>query len=427
VTASTLPQDKPTGQSTGPSTGPSTDHSAGAFTGAHDALAWIFLGAGILGLVLRFVLAWHVLGSNDITTWLSFGSAINSTSLGHVYDTVPGFNHPPLMGYMAALAEALGRRLHVGFERLFKTPIILAEWAGALLIYRSWRIRGTRTAALAFLLFCWNPTSFLVSAYHGNTDVLCVTWALLAASLLDGPDGGRPFWAGASLAASINVKLIPVLLIPVLLSRVANRRGALHFVAGLSLGVVPFLPFLVKHWQGFKAHVLNYVAMPGFWGFPELFGGMRSTPFLSAVGTTLFVGYVRWGRFLVLAMPIVLAVGAVWARRRWSAQSMVALVFCWFLVVTPGFGVQYAVYPVLPLFAVHLRYAFSYALLAGIYVLMTYLGLRREGELVFSDFNQAYPVISQYLASVAWVGVVTIAVKLTWPRLRLPGWCRWQE
>jgi hypothetical protein len=23
------------------------------------------------------------------------------------------------------------------------------------------------------------------------------------------------------------------------------------------------------------------------------------------------------------------------------------------------------------------------------------------------------------------VGVATIAVKLTWPRLRLPGWARW--
>lgn len=400
------------------------DEQSPAATGTQDALVWIVIGAGVLGLVMRFVVAWRVLGSNDITTWSSFGSAINSTSLGQVYDTIPGFNHPPLMGYMAALAEALGRRLHVGFERFFKTPIILAEWAGALLIYRCWRVRGARTAALAFLLFCWNPTSFLVSAYHGNTDALCVTLSVLAAVLMD---GGRPFWAGIALGASINVKLIPVLLIPVLLSRVATRRGALHFVAGLLPGVLPFLPFLLKHWDGFKAHVLSYVAVPGYWGFPELFAGVRDTPFLSAIGTTLFTDYVSWGKFLVLAMPIALGVGALWARRRWSAQSMIAMAFCWFLVVTPGFGVQYAVYPVLPLFAVHLRYAFWYALLAGVYILMTYLGLRREGEIIFSDFNQGYPVISQYLASVAWVCVVTIAFRLTWPRLRLPGWRRWDD
>jgi len=106
---------------------------------------------------------------------------------------------------------------------------------------------------------------------------------------------------------------------------------------------------------------------------------------------------------------------------------MVAMVFCWFLVITPGFGVQYAIYPVLPLFAVHLRYAFSFSLLAGIYVFTTYLAFRLDSAPVFSDFNQNYPPISQYLAAVAWVCVATIAVKLTWPRLRLPGWARWSD
>lgn len=384
----------------------------------------VAIGAGVLGLFLRFVVAWNVLGSNDITTWATFGSTINATSLGHVYDTIPGFNHPPLMGWMAALAEALSRRFHVGFERLFKAPVIAAECIGALLIYKAWRARGKREAALAFLLFCWNPTSFLISAYHGNTDALCAMLALLSALLLD---RGRSLWAGLALAGSINVKLIPILLIPVLLSRVRAWRDLVLFGAGLSVGVVPFLPFLLNHWPGVNAHVLHYVAVPGYWGFPELFGAVRDTPHLTAAGLALLNGYLRWGKVLVLGMPVALGAWALWSHRRWNPQLMVALVFCWFLVITPGFGVQYAIYPVLPLFAVHLRYAFSFSLLAGIYVFTTYLAFRIDGAPAFSDFNQNYPPISQYLAAVAWVCVATIAVKLTWPRLRLPGWARWND
>src|SRR3712207_5550656 len=54
-----------------------------------------------------------------------------------------------------------------------------------------------------------------------------------------------PLSAGLALAAAVNVKLIPVILIPGLLLSLRTRRDAWRFLAGLSVGVLPFVPVLL--------------------------------------------------------------------------------------------------------------------------------------------------------------------------------------
>jgi hypothetical protein len=232
------------------------------WTSHRPSPTFILLGIGLLGLLARVWVVKHSLGSNDMLTWWSFATEIDQHGLAFAYDNDPRFNHPPLMGLLVSLLHALAAKTGVRFDVLFKTPELLADVGAAALIYWIWRRRSARYAALAVALFCWNPASLLVSAYHGNTDPLCAALTLAAVLLVDSK---RPLLAGLALGASINVKLIPVLLIPVLYSCVGGWRQAARFTAGLSFGVLPFVPVVLYFslWTGSQPFYSNfYVGHP---------------------------------------------------------------------------------------------------------------------------------------------------------------------
>ncbi|MEP6653746.1 MAG: hypothetical protein ABJA82_10325 [Myxococcales bacterium] len=371
--------------------------------------------AAALALLARFMVAFYGLGSNDIITWAGFARSIRTSSLGALYDSVPLFNHPPLMGLMASLADAISSRFHVRFDLVFKTPVILVEWVGAIFVYRSWRTRGSRSATVAFLLFALNPTSLLISGYHGNTDAMCAVFSLMAAFFID---AGQPLAAGLALAAAINVKLIAVLLIPVLLSFTRSWKGVGRFSGALAIGALPFLPFVFGHWPGFRAHVLSYNSTPGYWGVTQLLVALRETASWQATGERLVTAYMAAGKTLVLAVSVIMATLNLWKPGRWSARDLAAIVYCLFLVVTPGFGIQYLVYPCVLLFAVNLRQAVAYGSVAGLYAAVTYLCLWTGTWPAFSDFRQVYPPVSQGLAYITWAVIAQMSVSLLNVRLR---------
>jgi len=379
----------------------------------------LLIGIGFLGLLGRVALAVRSIGSNDIMTWAVFGYSIRTKGLGHVYDTIPLFNHPPLMGWMAALANQISTGLHLRFDILFKLPAIAADGVGGLLVYRTWRSqKGPAYAALVFCLFCWNPVSMFVSAYHGNTDCLCAMLILLSALLVD---RGRAFLGGLALAGSINVKLIGLLMIPVLLSSVRTWRDVQRLLAGLALGVIPFLPFILFHWATFSSHVIGYRPMPNYWGITLFLTGLQQTARWASVGPWLASDYTKLGVRLILAAPVVLGLfNWNWTtrQRRWSARQMAAIVYALFLVLTPGFGIQYTVYPVLVLFAASPARAAAYALAGGAYVVLVYFSLWTGTFPAFSDFNAAYPIAPQGLGYIAWASLAHAAIQLSFHRPR---------
>jgi hypothetical protein len=379
----------------------------------------LLIGLGVLGLLGRVALAIRSIGSNDIMTWAVFGYSIRMSGIGYVYDTVPLFNHPPLMGWMAALAHQISTGLHLRFDILFKLPAIAADCVGGLLVYRTWRSqKGPAYAALVFCLFCWNPVSMFVSSYHGNTDCLCAMLILLSALLVD---RGQVFLGGLALAGSINVKLIGLLMIPVLLSSVRTWKNLQRLLAGLALGVIPFLPFILFHWATFRSHVIGYRPMPNYWGITQFLTGLQQTARWASVGPRLVSDYTKIGVRLILAAPVLLGLlNWNWTtrQRRWSARQMAAIVYSLFLVLTPGFGIQYTVYPVLVLFAAGPARAVAYALAGGAYVVLVYLSLWTGTFPAFSDFNSAYPIAPQGLGYIAWFTLAHAAIQLSFQRPR---------
>ena len=372
-------------------------------------LTFILLGVGLLGLLARIWVMEVSLGSNDIITWRDFAIEIDLRGLGFLYDNHQDFNHPPLMGLLAQLLFVVATKTGVRFDVLFKTPELLADTGVAALLYWMWQRRSARYAALAVALFCWNPASLLVSAYHGNTDPLCAALALVAVLLVDSQ---RPLLAGLALGASINVKLIPLLLIPALYSCVGGWRKAARFTVGVSFGVLPFVPVAIWHWQGFFAHVLHYEPYPGAWGITSMLLALKSNPNLGPFSRDLRHFWAENGSHFVLVAALVLG-GVNLARRRpWSARELGACAFAVFLVLTPGFGVQYIVYPVTLLFAANLRRAVAFSTIAGLYAFVLYASFWTQSRPFYSDFDFHHPVGGQAVGYLAWMVLIRTVIDL---------------
>ena len=118
-----------TGILTYDSTGPNDMWSQNRNSGRY---AYLALAIAALGMVLRGVLSAVSSGSNDIITWEDFARHADKEGVLWMYRSLPGWNHPPLTGYLAAwllrLSVFTGLRFPVAFigtatrlDKLFAT------------------------------------------------------------------------------------------------------------------------------------------------------------------------------------------------------------------------------------------------------------------------------------------------------------------
>ncbi len=318
------------------------------------------LGVVSLALVLRLATSYWSEGSVDVVLWQRFARLVAEHGVAKVYALEPSFNHPPLAGYLGVASMELAEALGVRFSVVFKLPMIFASVALILLL---WHGRGMRAGTL--LLLALNPLDVLISGFHGNTDCLCSALSVLSAYLLE---KGRPGLSGLALAGALNVKLIPVVLVlPFLLS--LRGHGAFRFLLGVSSGIVPFVPVLVQEAPSVLRNIVGYQSFVNAWGV-NLFM-IASQQQLPELATWLYLSYRPAGKYLILVAS--LAVGLVSRRwHPWNAYELGALSFSIFLVLAPGFGAQYLVYPTGFLFASRLRVAVEYSLLASPFVVLLY-------------------------------------------------------
>jgi hypothetical protein len=354
-------------------------------------------------------------GSNDMRTWFEFGESIYRTSVGELYDTHEKFNHPPLMGLMASLAYAAAGFSGIRFEWLFKLPSVVADLGAALLLYQRYGGEKKTRAAGAFAHFCCNPASILITAYHGNTDSLCASLMLLAVLLLDAKRYGA---SGLALAASINVKLVPVLLIAPLLACAGDRRQRLSFLGALALGAIPFLPYIIGHWSGFHAHALAYRSHARVWGITFVAAQIGGLEHVGGAGKAIARFWVAKGTFVVLGWPLVLA-ALKWSKRiDFRARELAASSLMAFLVFTPGFGIQYLVYPAGLLLAVSLAQGARFAVASGLHAFVMYASLWTGTRPYYSDFRVGQPLGALIVGLLPWAGAAHVRFELMLRRER---------
>ncbi len=362
----------------------------------------------VTGLGVRLAVMEASRGSNDVELWETFARAISRHGLIRAYQDLEVFNHPPLAGLLVTAAYDLARELGLRFSVALKALPLLGDVLTGFLLFGVWqRRRGLGLAALA--IFALSPLSVLITGYHGNTDSLCAALVLLGVVQLE----GRHFLRGGlALGAAINVKLIPVLLVPLFAARCTRWAELRALLGGLALCALPFAPVLVLAGAAFAEHALAYASRPNFWGVYGLLAWAAEDEGLApyaapAAGATWAVGRTALA-------AAVLAV-AVLARRapRASPYDAAFVTLGLLLVLGPGFAVQYTIYALPLLLATDLTRGLLYSLGAGLFALLCYHGLWTGDAPWFSRFVGRFPTPAVVVGLFVWAQLVEAVVAAT--------------
>lgn len=346
-------------------------------------LTRVFLALIVLGVVARVALAAISYGSLDAKIWESFARGIHDDGLLKLYAERHQFNHPPIPGLWAAGALRISGWTGLRFQFVFKLPMIAADALACWLLWRAWRERGASPvfAMGVATLFAWNLDSILIAGHHCNTDPIYAMLALASVYLAQARRAH--FASGLALAAAINVKLIPVLLILPMIAAFNGRRNVpamARFLGGLSVGVLPFIVVLIAQGAAFARNALAYASGVEYWGFNYFLRTAARQPKLADWAKGVIDEFHDRGRFVMI---LAIALAMLHLRRRSAASasessagfdrySAAAVAAALFLVLTSGFGYQYTVFVGPLLLAVRPLCGAMYGLLSGMYLLTNY-------------------------------------------------------
>jgi hypothetical protein len=297
--------------------------------------AWVFLG-----LVLRMTLALTTFGTNDVLAWDKFMTTIVATDWVRVYHLVPEYNHPPLMSLYLKLIHPWLGTVPNGLSMLIRLPAILADIGTAFLMVRlAQEFYDNELAGRAAAIVSLTPLLVLVSGYHGNTDPLFVFLFLLAAERV--LIGDWRFRAGLILGLSLGVKIVPLMLFPIFFFWLPTGRQRIRFFLGAALAAGAIFGYhLLADFAALYRNVLSYDSTHGVWGY---------TQFLKPLG--LWPPFMRLPAKLLLLGGIVFAAFRHTRGRRGEPKALlegIGLTFLVFLILSPGFGIQYLSWLVAP-------------------------------------------------------------------------------
>lgn len=227
----------------------------------------------------------------------------------------------------------------------FKAVAIAAYLWDAWLIFLILKRSHPSLATRGVLLFAWNPLVVFETAGNGHNDALLVFFVLLAVYLVS---TDRPTLGMAALIASVLIKYITLLLVPLLAIHILRKQNSwrdrfafigLSTVASLALVVPAYAPF----WEGLST-------LRGFLGQADIF--ISSVPSIITYLLQKWVGLDQ-ADFVAKALTGV----AFLAIYLWRARSVVAdlsslvlasfdVLFYYLIIACTQFESWYLIWPI---------------------------------------------------------------------------------
>ncbi len=265
-----------------------------------------------LGVSARLLLAWHAPSNYDVESYglvartVLSGQNVYASAIAHRYNYAPVWAY--IVSALALISQWSGLSLHFIIGS-FMTGV---DCMNAALLNRI----GGRRAALAYLL---NPVAILIIGAHVQFDALAITPLLFAVYLR------KPKASWALGVVSLLIKQITLFAVWMLYIYEGKKRAVLWVaLAGLAVGLT-FIPFLPEGFAGIRDHVVFYRSIPGRYGFGFL------PPIVSKL---IFFG-------VMIALPFLAK------RARLSLEHAITVSFIAFMALTPGFGEQYLIMPII--------------------------------------------------------------------------------
>jgi hypothetical protein len=202
----------------------------------------------------------------------------------------------------------------------------------------------------------------------------------------------RSIAAGLSLALAINVKLIPIVLVPILVSHLSTMRERLQFLAVLAMGCSPIIVASVLIGQPFITNVLLYRPIIVKWGLHFFLWRWEHLASL----------YGRVGGSFIVASVVLLAT-LQFFRRVFTVAELATISVCLFLILAPGFGIQYLIYPAPLLVLVAPRWAAGFNVLAGAMAFSCYWSFLVPSWPLSTIHHRDLPVMTTRLGALTWL------------------------
>jgi 4-amino-4-deoxy-L-arabinose transferase-like glycosyltransferase len=375
-----------------------------------------------LATAFKLWLALTTIGTNDVRYWNTFMDYIVAHGSVTIYRDIWYYNHPPLMSGLLRVLSPLVPHAPNGFPFLIRLPAIVADVVSTIVVFRlirhAWDERRALICAAGVAL---SPILVMVSGFHGNSDPVFMCLVLLAADRL--LIGKSPIVAGLCLGLAVNVKLVPLIVVPVFFFHPRTIADKARF--GLALIAVVAAGYGYHVWMAYpfmKKNVFEYGGLRGIWGLGELCGS--GLPDMTSLKTAS-----RLKQAIGLAI-MVRAIALAWLRRSSDdvtrARSLLGSIgwaFLIFMLLTPGFGIQYLAWLAIASFLLGPAGGIVYNLLGGAFMFSVYHYWNRGFPWHFADSDKvgAWRAPQALLGRIAWIYLVVLAALLireAWARRR---------
>jgi hypothetical protein len=234
----------------------------------------------------------------------------------------------------------------------------------------------------------------MLSGFHGNPEpivIFLLTWTLW---LLE---TRRAAWlAGLAYAGALSIKLWPAVLAPVIVFTLPDWRARFRFAAVASgTWILSSMPELAQEPTLVLRNMLGYQSVYGVWGTSR-FVSLSGWHFLDALCR-------RYGSFVVVLLVFA---AAIWAGRKAPIRPIYSFGFVTslFLVLTPGFGIQYLAWVLPWMIALGAEMLWIYSIAAGIFMFH-----------VYTTWSGGFPwFLADSTYGISWSGFLILHEGLCW-------------
>jgi len=401
-----------------------SDHFMIALSRASRALrrtvhpwAWL-VGGGGFALLFKLCLAFSTSGTKDVRLWSAYSLYLHEHCGMGLYHDVSFFNHPPFMLHALEALTWITASTGLPFPFLLRLPGILADTGSLVLL---WRLFGGAAAStsihVALALFAVAPVSIMVSGFHGNTDSVMLFFLLLSVVLLEGRYG---VWlAGAALGMSMNIKVWPVIFFPAIYAYIPDRRHRMAcFSVAAGVFTVASLPYVLQDPALIADRDFRYGSLYGYWGLSRLAVWLRNDgPTLSGAAAT----YLRLAVPSLFAIIVLVSFKMDRLPTKPSLYTQCGVIAFMFMLLTPGFGVQYLAWLVPWVVGAGPRVALIFYVPSGLFLFFVYRSWVHGAPTGIPVSDSDWGGGIRYLEVLCWISVGVTLLLL----LRDAGLLRW--
>ena len=287
----------------------------------------------VLGIIIRLIIAIQPKGTLDLVRWEITGRLVLE---GKDFYETSIISFTPIWPWITGGMTFLSDLLNIPSYFMIRMPILLSDIL-LVFILRSISSKysgsGNEQILPGTLLYFLNPLTLLATVYHPQFGVITFLFLLLGFKIMERNKNDLTLGSSVvfALATSIKHFTVPVLITLFFYTKNNLWRILLPVIVALTF-ILLVMPYYFKFSLTADSLVFSYMGMSMFGLWSMLFD---SHP-------TLVTALFQYKRLFVIITFLICSIVVLFAKKRGkSVVEATQLSFLTFMLLTPGWGIQY--------------------------------------------------------------------------------------